>query len=577
MTSFSSITDTAAGKRWHDAAYWGLMLAACAVFYWMNVLTPLKEDDMLHSMVIGDLTPINSLGDLLHGYRNKFLITNGRTSDMVAELFCGLLGKPLFNVFNTLMFGLLAHLVSLLATGRRSLLAQGMLYACIGTCFPVPGETMLWLAGSCNYLWSITGALLVVYYLLHHRPGRLPWWKSLLVMLGAMLAGAGNEAISFGLFGGLCLYYACNRRLIDRTVVTVLAGYLLGVLLIMSSPAAWMRASSGGIVTDLGIKDLLLSRFYIVGSKMVHHLVPVAAIAVGIAALAWKGFKSLKHSPWPYIFLALAAMLLVFGLMPERPYAGFVTVSLIITILAADALLGRPWWLRTAAVLACLAVAGVTMGRGIKALEEYKRLDDSVVNEIKAAPAQAILREQAHPGNNRFLYPLPMKSDAFFPNEYTWRAYFGKENVQFVSDSVYVRYHEGRLMDGAIEMPFESDRPALTGQMLAFPDQDYMLLPLALDTLPTAYQVGTAYWNDASQALTQAEQDYRRRHALTGKSDPFGYYPLRYDGRVLMVLPLLDNNVSSALLLLDYAGDELLTLYRLSPNPTAVKTVPKSR
>ena len=79
-------------NRWHDVAYWGLMLVACAVFYWMNVLTPFKEDDMLHSMVIGDLTPINSVSDLLHCWWNKYLITNGRSSDMVAELFCGLLG-----------------------------------------------------------------------------------------------------------------------------------------------------------------------------------------------------------------------------------------------------------------------------------------------------------------------------------------------------------------------------------------------------------------------------------------------------------------------------------------------------
>jgi hypothetical protein len=211
-------------NRWHDVAYWGLMLVACAVFYWMNVLTPFKEDDMLHSMVIGDLTPINSVSDLLHCWWNKYLITNGRSSDMVAELFCGLLGKPLFNVLNTLMFGLLAHVVSLLATHRRSLLAQGLLYACIGTCYPVPGETMLWLAGSCNYLWTITASLWFLYYLLHHPSKRMGWGKSILFFLGAMLAGAGNEATSFGLLAGMVLYYAFNRRQIDRTVIVGMAG-----------------------------------------------------------------------------------------------------------------------------------------------------------------------------------------------------------------------------------------------------------------------------------------------------------------------------------------------------------------
>ena len=133
--------------RWHDTAYWALLLAACAVFWWMNVLTPFKEDDMVHSLVSGEWTHMRTLGDFLRSCYNKYFVLNGRTSDMTAELFCGLLGKPLFNVCNTLVFAALAHLVSLLATGRRSLLALAMLLACIGTCYPVPGETMLWLAG----------------------------------------------------------------------------------------------------------------------------------------------------------------------------------------------------------------------------------------------------------------------------------------------------------------------------------------------------------------------------------------------------------------------------------------------
>ena len=568
---WSDYLESPAGKRWHDIAYWCIMLVACAVFYWMNVLTPFKEDDMLHSMVIGDLTHVNTFGDLLRSWHNKFLIINGRSSDMVAELFCGLLGKSLFNVCNTLVFGVFLHIVSLLATKRRSLLALAAACACIGTCYPVPGETMLWLAGSCNYLWSITASLLVLYYLLNHQGSKLSWWKAVLLLLGSMAAGSGNEAVSFGLLAGLCLYYACNRRLIDRTVVIALTGYLLGALLIMASPAPWQRAASGGIVTNLPIKELLFSRCYIVGAKMVHSIMPILAFAIGCVVLPLKGFKTLKTSVWPYLLVMLTIVMLVFGLMAERPYAGLVTVALIIVILAADALLRWPW-LRAAAVLACLALSAMTFARGIQVLGEYKKHDDRITNEIKTGPEQVILRECPFQGYSRFLYPLPMKSDNFFTNEYTWRAYFDKENVQFVSDSIYDRFHQGRLLHGAIEMPFKSDRPTLAGTIMAFPDQDYMLLSLALDTLPTPYQVGTAYWDESSQNLTNAELEFRRRHAITGTSDPFGYYPLRYNGQVLMVLPLLSDKVTSARLALDYDGEDIVMLYRLSPNPTTVKT-----
>ena len=60
--------------------------------------------------------------------------------------------------------------------------------------------------------------------------------------------------------------------------------------------------------------------------------------------------------------------------------------------------------------------------------------------------------------------------------------------------------------------------------------------------------------------------------AIAGGTDPFGYYPLRYRGQALMVLPLLGNEVSRAELLLDYAGDERLMLTRVAPNPPEVKT-----
>ena len=98
-----------------------------------------------------------------------------------------------------------------------------------------------------------------------------------------------------------------------------------------------------------------------------------------------------------------------------------------------------------------------------------------------------------------------------------------------------------------------------------------MLISFNLDTLPTAYQVGTAYRCDSIDALSDAEKDMRKKYALQTTSDPFGYYPLRYDGKVFMVLPLVGNGVTSMELLLDYAGDERVTLFRQAPNPENVK------
>ncbi len=529
---------------------------------------------MVHSLVSGEWTHMQSFGDFLRSCWNKYFVLNGRTSDMMAELYCGLLGKPFFNVCNTMVFGLLAHVVSLLSTGRRSLLAQSMFYACVATCYPVPGETMLWLAGSCNYMWSITASLWLLYYLLHHNASRVRWIKLILLFMGAFLAGASNEAMSFAFLAGVACYYFFNHKLIDRSVITVMVGYLLGVVFLLLSPGIWQRASSGGIVVDMSFADLVFSRLFIVWEKMLLHKIPLAAIVIGIASLFIKGVKSLKGNLWTYLLMMMLFLLLTFGQNHERPYAPFVTVALVITIMAVDWVLKRwTWILRAAIIVACLAVSAYSFARGIRVLQDYKEYDQRVVNEIRSATSQAILRECPYKGYSRFLYPLPMKSDWFFPNEYTWRAFFDKENVQFVSDSVYERFNTGRLLDGAVEMPFTSDRPTVMDKLVAFADQDYMIMMLNLDTLPTAYQVGMAYWNDTTQALSEQEQTYRRQHALKTTSDPFGYYPLRYEDKVVMVLPLMDNRVERMKLLLDYAGDETIIVSRVGANPAEVKTV----
>ena len=169
--------------RRHDLAYWILLAVACVVFFVMNWLTTLKEDDMAFSLVEGVWIPVRSLIDVVRSHANLFVDANGRTANLVAALFCGLLGKAAFNVCNTLVFGALAHLLSLLATGRRSLLALSMFLVAVGTCYPVPGETMLWLDGSCNYLWAITLSLALICYLQRNHSGRLGWGRALLLLL----------------------------------------------------------------------------------------------------------------------------------------------------------------------------------------------------------------------------------------------------------------------------------------------------------------------------------------------------------------------------------------------------------
>lgn len=529
--------------QWHEVAYWGLLVVAGIVFLVMNFLTTLKEDDMLFTLVEGVWRPVSSLADTVQSHIYHYGHTNGRLADIVPEFFCGLAGKAAFNVCNTLVFVALLHLLSLLVTGRRSVLVPALFLAVVGTCFPVPGETMLWIAGSAGYMWAITLSLALVYYLQRQHRQQLGWGVAIVLFLCSVVAGGFNEATSFGFFGGLCAYYLFNRDRFDRRAAVALAGYLLGIVIIMASPGPWHRLQAGGIALDMSLGDLLSSRWFIFHEKMWRFLTPVAALLVGIVALLMRHGGTVRRCVWTYIALALTLVVFAMGIIHERVYAPLTTVTFIIVAMAADELTRRWRWARLALIAVALGLAVFTFARGIKVLQQYKAFNDETVAEVVAAPQQAVLLERSFDTYSRFIKPVNYISTNFFAHEVIYCAYFGKENVQFVNDSIYARYHEGRLLDGAMPMPLHSDCPDVTGDINICHEQNYITVALQTDTIPHSFQTARYYFSP-SEGLTQEEMERRTNYGLTTEYNPMGFFPLRYHGRILLVLPMPSPDVT---------------------------------
>ena len=523
-------------RRWHDAAYWVVLLAACVVMYVMNTLTPFKEDDMAYSVI-----PSGSLREFCSSLVDHFMTTNGRFADVVANVFCAVLGKPVFNVCNALVFGLMAHLVALLSAGRRSLMALTLFLAVVGVCYPVPGETMLWVAGSCNYLWAVTASLALIYYLLNHKDGPLGWGRAALLLLGAFVAGNFNEATSFGVFAGLFLYYAFNRRKVDRRVVIAMVGYLLGVVMIVASPGAWSRLAEESGEANTGFIGLLSSHWYIFNEKMWRFYTPLTACAAGLVVLLSKGFGMVRRSMWTYLFVCLVLFMFAMGfrVINERAYAALVTVGFIITARTACWLLSRWPWARMAVAAGALAMSAYATVHAYGPVKAYKAFEDGVVSDIVKAPREAVLLERRFDGYSRFVFPLRFVSSETFMRENVYCAYYDKDNVQFVSDSVYARYHQGRLLDGAVEAPVKTDRPDIVNAMLTIPGQEYMVITLNVDTMPFTSQQASY----VVSALSQEEMEFRNNYGLFTDHTPQGFYPLRYQDRLLLIFPSVSDSV----------------------------------
>ncbi len=293
----------------------------------------------------------------------------------------------------------------------------------------------------------------------------------------------------------------------------------------------------------MSLGDLLASRWFIFHEKMWRFLTPVAALLVGIAALLMKRGGNVRRCVWTYIALALALVVFVLGIIHERVYAPLAVVTFIIVTMAVHAVTRRFWAMRWALTAVAIGLAVFTSARGIRVMRAYQAYQDDIVNEIVAAPRQAVLKERTFDTYSRFIKPVNFVSTHFFGHEVVYCGYFGKENVQFVPDSVYSRYHEGRLLDGAIPLPLHSDRPDLTGAVLSFPDQDYITVEIKTDTFPHSLQTAR-YHLASSNNLSQDEMQRRVNYGLITNYNPMGFFPLRYQGHILLVLPLPTVDIS---------------------------------
>ena len=221
----------------------------------------------------------------------------------------------------------------------------------------------------------------------------------------------------------------------------------------------------------------------------------------------------------------------------------------------AHAVLGKWPWARGGAIAVCLALAAFTAIRGIGVLSAYKAYDDQTVAEIHQAPDQAILLQRQFDGYSRFVKPMNYISTEFFGHEVVYCAYYGKDNVQFVSDSVYSRYHSGRLLDGASSLPMTSDHEALADSVWTFDGQDYMAILLHVDTIPHTPQTARYYMSLPSSDMTPAERQRRANYGLVTDYNPKGFYPLMYQGHCLLIAPLPDSSTSRLVFPLEYGSD----------------------
>ena len=90
-------------------------------------------------------------------------------------------------------------------------------------------------------------------------------------------------------------------------------------------------------------------------------------------------------------------------------------------------------------------------------------------------------------------------------------------------------------------LPMTSDRPDITGTINIVPQLGYMTVELKTDTIPMTFQTARYY---LASSLSPEEMERRVNYGLITDYNPMGFFPLRYQGRILLVMPEFTRDIS---------------------------------
>ena len=212
--------------------------------YFYNLFTPYMSDDLLF-----DRSVYHSVWDVFREEYKQYMNWNGRSVLQILLKLSMLMPKSVFNVLNSLCYVATMLLIYWNVKGEK--VYDVFLYTLINICvwlFSVDfSQTILWVAGACNYLWGVFIVLgFITIYRFYLQKGKINHTAlaGVLLFISGMLAGWGNENTSGGAILIILLltvksYY--ENKKINRIMFSGIAGSIIGFLFLLLAPGNGVR------------------------------------------------------------------------------------------------------------------------------------------------------------------------------------------------------------------------------------------------------------------------------------------------------------------------------------------------
>lgn len=446
--------------RKKNTLYWAILAVCGVLFYILNLYTPFQHDDFAYAFYYAeDSSVVRPTSDpitwstLLPSMWHHYCCVNGRfTSHLLIQIFCGLLGKCFFNVCNSLIFIVFLHVAVRLSVRNNSVTCLSAIILALFLFFQNQGQTMLWLSGAINYLWTATFALCTMYYILNHDSTRSSWLRMCLMFAAGVFVGWMQESITIGLSAGLFIWYLLNRDKFHGDNAALVAGLWTGTILLVLSPGTYSRLSEGNdLVTDVDILQFISMRAIGMTLELTYCMLPLIAIIVSLLVLKNRDMRK-DIGMLVLVFVATLGFVYLLGAYGGRIYFGVVTFSLVLILSYCSKIIKyNSSCLRIVFVLIALTISGSQYLKALKVAKAYTRYTDEISAKIKLTDGDTVVfGADPFKGENEWVLNLGYSEDKYNFHNRVRAFYYQKQSMQVLSPSLYSIY-ESSLIDSEKE------------------------------------------------------------------------------------------------------------------------------
>lgn len=249
-----------------------LWILAIVLFYVLNAISPALRDDFTYQYMYKapgynfDYShPIRNIADIVQSQIPHYFYWGGRAIvHVLAQLFCGIIGKPVYNVLAAIMFG-----VWMIPFGKLCLSSKidkaywlPMAMSLTFVFWLFTGEPMVFYNGltfGLNYLYTSMLCLLFACFFMRVQQGTIGKKWYLLPVL-AFFAAWGHEVYTIGTATLVSIWALVNFRKLTRVQSVSLLAFYIGAALVVFVPGNFAR-NGGETVSFLAVPVYLISQY----------------------------------------------------------------------------------------------------------------------------------------------------------------------------------------------------------------------------------------------------------------------------------------------------------------------------